>query len=49
MPWKEEGCRVRIYLATWLEDNQGVSLTKANARRRLISYYFVSTQGKNLT
>lgn len=30
-----------IYLATWLEDNQGKSLTKVGAKDRLMSYYFM--------
>jgi len=34
---------VRIFLATWLEENQGVSLTKQNAKHRLMSYYFLRT------
>ena len=36
---------MKIYLATWLEQNQGVTLTKANYIKRLISYFFIS-QGK---
>jgi len=36
---------MKIYLATWLEDNQGVSLTNAGCESRLLSYFFVS-QGK---
>jgi len=34
---------VRIFLATWLESNQAVSLTKQNAKHRLMSYYFLRT------
>jgi len=30
-----------IYLATWMEDNQGITLTKAGAKDRLMSYYFL--------
>ena len=36
---------MKIHLATWLEDNQGVTLTKANYINRLMSYFFIS-QGK---
>ena len=36
---------MKIYLATWLEQNQGVTLTKANYVKRLMSYFFIS-QGK---
>ena len=32
---------MRIYLATWLEDNQGISLTKVSARHRLMSFFFI--------
>lgn len=32
---------MRIFLATWLEENQAVSLTKQNAKHRLMSYYFL--------
>ena len=32
---------MKIYLATWLEDNQGVTLTKVGNKRRLISYFFL--------
>jgi hypothetical protein len=30
-----------IYFATWLEDNQGITLTKAEANNRLLSYFFL--------
>ena len=36
-------CRVllmKIYLATWTEQNQGVSLTKVGGHHRLISFFF---------
>ncbi len=33
----------KIHLATWLEANQAVSLTKQNAKHRLMSYYFLRT------
>jgi len=36
---------MKIHLATWLEHNQGVTLTKANCINRLMSYFFIS-QGK---
>jgi len=36
---------MKIYLATWLEDNQGKTLTKAQNKNRLMSYFFIS-QGK---
>ena len=32
---------MKIYLATWLEDNQGETLTKINCKNRLMSYYFL--------
>ncbi len=32
---------MRIYLATWLEDNQGTTLTDVGSDKRLLSYYFV--------
>jgi hypothetical protein len=32
---------MKIYLATWTEDNQGETLTKAGAKDRLMSYYFL--------
>lgn len=32
---------MNIYLATWLEDNQGKTLTKAGSDKRLLSYYFL--------
>jgi len=32
---------MRIYFATWLEGDQGVTLTKVKASRRLMSYYFL--------
>jgi len=33
---------MKIYLATWLEANQAVTLTKAQAENRLMSYFFIS-------
>jgi hypothetical protein len=30
-----------VYLATWLEDNQGESLSKIDSKYRLMSYYFL--------
>lgn len=32
---------MRIFLATWLEDNQGVSLTNQNVKNRLMSFFFL--------
>lgn len=32
---------MKIFLATWTEDNQGQTLTKAEAFNRLLSYYFL--------
>ncbi|MDD5053491.1 MAG: hypothetical protein PHO27_12220 [Sulfuricurvum sp.] len=37
-----------IYLATWLEDNQGVTLTKTGAFTRLISYFFLKKQNSDI-
>ena len=36
-----------IYLATWLEDNQGQTLTKMKCKHRLLSYYFVKDGPKD--
>lgn len=30
-----------IYLATWMEDNQGITLTKVGNTQRLMSYFFL--------
>jgi hypothetical protein len=38
----ERAFDMKIYLATWLEDNQGVNLTEVGCRNRLLSYYFIS-------
>jgi hypothetical protein len=43
----EEGV-MRIFLATWLEDNQGLSLQKKGARNRLMSYYFLREAKKDI-
>ena len=33
---------MKIYFATWTEeDNQGETLTKAKAKKRLMSYFFL--------
>jgi hypothetical protein len=32
---------MKIYLATWTEDNQGETLSKAGVEHRLMSYYFL--------
>ena len=32
---------MRIFHSTWLEKNQGVTLTAMNHERRLISYWFL--------
>jgi len=32
---------MRIYLATWLEDNQGKTLTKVDYKNRLLSFFFI--------
>jgi len=32
---------MRIFLATWTEDNQGETLTKVDYQNRLMSYYFL--------
>jgi len=32
---------MKIFLATWLEDNQAITLTKAGAKNRLMSYFFL--------
>jgi len=34
-----------IYLATWLEHNQGVSLTERNYKNRLLSRFFIEQEG----
>ena len=33
---------MKIFKATWLEDNQGDSLTKVGAKCRLMSFFFLS-------
>jgi len=38
---------MRIFLATWAEDNQGLGLTGAGCYNRLMSYWFVSKETKN--
>ena len=35
---------LHIYFATWLEDNQGVTLTALEAEKRLMSYYFIAVR-----
>lgn len=35
-------CKIKIYFATWLEVNQGHTLNKAGADRRLMSFYFIA-------
>jgi hypothetical protein len=32
---------MKIYLATWLEDNQGIGLTEVGYKNRLMSYHFI--------
>lgn len=32
---------MKIYLATWLEPNQGQTLTKIGYKNRLMSYFFL--------
>jgi len=32
---------LNIYFATWMEDNQGVTLTNIEANKRLLSYFFL--------
>ena len=32
---------MKIHLATWLEENQGATLTKVGAENRLMSYFFI--------
>lgn len=41
---------MKIYLATWLEDDSqtpGITLTKVEARSRLLSYYLLSGKAEN--
>ena len=38
---------MKIHLATWLEENQGATLTKAGAENRLMSYFFIKDRTKN--
>jgi len=40
---------MHIYLATWLEDNQAITLTKLGYQRRLMSYYFLKVEEKEFT
>ncbi len=37
---------MKIFLATWLEDNQGQTLTKTGCNNRLLSYYFLKDAPK---
>lgn len=37
---------MRIFLATWAEDNQGITLTKCGCRYRLLSYWFLLPQDR---
>lgn len=32
---------MNIYFATWLEDNQAITLTRAEGNKRLLSYFFI--------
>ena len=38
---------MKIFLATWAEDGQGVGLTKAGNKNRLMSYFFLQKENKN--
>lgn len=38
---------MKIYLATWMEDNQGKTLTKVGYHNRLMSYYFLRNAKSN--
>ncbi len=38
---------MKIYLATWLEDNQGKTLTKVDYSNRLLSYFFLKEAKDN--
>lgn len=38
---------MKIYLATWIEENQGVSLSKQGARQRLMSYFFIRDMARS--
>jgi len=38
---------MKIYLATWLEDNQGTTLTKVGAKNRLMSFFFLKDTKRN--
>lgn len=40
---------MKIYLATWLEDNQGVTLTEAGYEHRLLSYFFIDNPKERLS
>jgi len=37
---------MNIYLATWLEDNQGKTLTRVDCENRLLSYFFIKQNDK---
>jgi hypothetical protein len=37
---------VRIYLATWAEDNQGKGLNDAGNKNRLMSFFFLKKEDK---
>ena len=38
---------MKIYLVTWLEDNQGATLTKVGSRNRLMSFFFLKDTERN--
>ncbi len=38
---------MRIYLATWAEDNQGEGLSSIGYRHRLMSFFFLEKERKN--
>ncbi len=40
---------MKIYLATWLEDNQGVTMTNIGVNKRLLSYFFLKETSRNFT
>lgn len=39
---------MKIYLATWLGDNQGKSLTEMRGFNRLLSYFFIRQSGMDV-
>jgi hypothetical protein len=40
---------MKIFLATWAEDNQGRAMSLVGCKHRLMSYYFLSKERESFT